>query len=105
MGGRRYSEEKGELTIRWLARALQDRVSQLAYIAERNAMAAENMDGRIRSGVALLAEHPMMGRSGRVPGTRELPIGGSPFLVVYRIDRGQVRIVRLLHGAQQWPPA
>jgi toxin ParE1/3/4 len=44
-----------------------------------------------------------MGRIGRVPLTRELIVGGTPWIVVYRV-RSAVEIIRVLHGAQAWPP-
>jgi hypothetical protein len=44
-----------------------------------------------------------MGREGRVKGTRELVIGRSPFIAVYRIKGKRIEILRILHGAQQWP--
>ena len=39
-------------------------------------------------------------------GTRELVIPRTAFLLIYRIDRNaqKVEILRLLHGAEQWPP-
>jgi plasmid stabilization system protein ParE len=52
----------------------------------------------------VLPEHPKAGRIGRVENTRELVIDGTPFLVIYRITRA-VELLRVLHGAQQWPPA
>jgi toxin ParE1/3/4 len=51
----------------------------------------------------MLAQHPLMGREGRVVGTRELVIGGSPFIAVYRVKKTRVEILRLLHGARRWP--
>jgi plasmid stabilization system protein ParE len=50
-----------------------------------------------------VAEFPQMGRSGRIEGTRELVISGTPYIAAYRIDGDAVRILRVLHGAQQWP--
>jgi toxin ParE1/3/4 len=50
-----------------------------------------------------LAEFPHIGRMGRKAGTSELVIQGLPFLVVYRLKNETVEIVRILHGAQQWP--
>jgi toxin ParE1/3/4 len=44
-----------------------------------------------------------MGRPGRVQGTRERVITGTPYLVVYRV-RHEVEILRVLHGAMRWPP-
>ena len=45
-----------------------------------------------------------MGRTGRVPLTRELIVGGTPWIIVYRARADVVEIIRLLHGAQSWPP-
>ena len=43
-------------------------------------------------------------RPGRVQGTRELVVPATPFIVVYRIEATGVVILRVLHGAQKWPP-
>jgi plasmid stabilization system protein ParE len=45
----------------------------------------------------------MAGRKGRVAGTRELVISGTPFLVAYRIEKNEVRILAVLHSAREWP--
>jgi toxin ParE1/3/4 len=52
----------------------------------------------------LLAEFPRVGRSGRIPGTRELVVLRTPYFLVYRIDEPLVEILRVVHGARQWPP-
>jgi addiction module RelE/StbE family toxin len=46
---------------------------------------------------------PEMGRPGRIEGTRELVISRTPYIAAYRIAGDTVRILRVLHGAQQWP--
>ena len=51
----------------------------------------------------LLAEHQGLGRPGRVAGTRELVVPGTPFLVAYRVRAAEVQILRVLHGARRWP--
>ena len=51
----------------------------------------------------LLRRHPLIGRSGHRPGTRELVVSGTPFLVVYRFESDVITILRLFHGAQDWP--
>ena len=43
------------------------------------------------------------GRPGRVAGTRELVVTGTPYVAAYQVTRETVRILRVLHGAQQWP--
>jgi addiction module RelE/StbE family toxin len=89
--------------VEWLPIAERNRASQLAYIAERNPRAAIAMGDAIEAAVRRLADHPRMGRPGRVKGTRELVISGTPYGIVYRIERDAVVILRLLHGAQRWP--
>jgi toxin ParE1/3/4 len=74
------------------------------YIAENDPIAARNAVQRIQAAVDQLAEYPSMGRIGRVPLTRELIIGGTPWIIVYRVRADAVEIIRVLHGAQSWPP-
>jgi toxin ParE1/3/4 len=51
-----------------------------------------------------LAVYPEIGRPGRIAGTRELRITGTPLLLVYRLEPEAIVVLRLLHGAQRWPP-
>ena len=91
------------MTIRWLKTADRNRLEQLTYIAQDNPSAAVRLDEEIERQTDNLSQYPLMGREGRVNGTRELVVGATPFIVVYRIKRKRVEILRLLHGAQQWP--
>ncbi|MGB8867424.1 MAG: type II toxin-antitoxin system RelE/ParE family toxin, partial [Candidatus Sulfotelmatobacter sp.] len=58
---------------------------------------------QIVTSVQQLATFPMSGRSGRVPGTRELVISNTPFIAAYAIDQDRIVILAVYHGAQQWP--
>jgi len=90
--------------IVWLAGAIADRDAQLDYIAQDNPSAAIEQGDKVAGHVGKLADYPKLGRVGRKKGTRELVISGTPFIVVYRIQGEEtVQILRLLHGAQQWP--
>jgi len=89
--------------IVWLRRAITDRDAQLDYIAQDNLRAAIEQGDRIAHQVGLLLQHPQMGRPGRKPGTRELVISRTPFIVIYRIKGERIELLRVLHGAQQWP--
>lgn len=91
------------MRIDWLPIAASNRNSQLAYIGERNPSAAAALGDMIEAAVSHLADHPHMGRPGRVPGTRERVVGGTPYVIAYRIEADSVVILRLLHGAQRWP--
>ena len=46
---------------------------------------------------------PGLGRPGRVPGTRELIVSGTRYIVPYRVKEDVVQIITVLHGAQKWP--
>ena len=87
----------------WLQRAIQDRDAQLDYIAQDNPTAAVSQGDRIAEQIEILQQHPQMGRPGRKQGTRELVISRTPFIVVYRVKGKRIELLRVLHGAQQWP--
>lgn len=61
------------------------------------------MGDAIETAVLCLAEDSHLGRPGRVKGTRELVVNGTPYRVVYRVEAEVVLILRVLHGAQRWP--
>ena len=91
--------------LEWSVFALADRNAIFDYIEEENTRAAITVDERIQRSVESLAQFPEMGRLGRIEGTRELVISDTPYVAAYRIAGNTVRILRVLHGAQQWPEA
>lgn len=88
--------------IEWSLPAISDLESAGEYIAEENLTAAKRMASRVQEGVEYLAGHPHMGRPGRLEGTRELVVSGTPFIVVYWVREGAVQILRVLHHARKW---
>ena len=92
------------MTILWSPEAIDDLTSLRAYIAEDNPAAAKGVVLHIvRNIEQLLPNNPQMGRPGRVPGTRELIIPKTPFVVPYRLQRNVIQILRVYHGARRWP--
>lgn len=92
------------MKIVWTRKASQHLRAAFDYWArERSPASADNMLDRIFSGVELLGQYPGAGRPGRIPGTRELVIFPTPFLIAYRVGRGKIEILALLHGARKWP--
>jgi toxin ParE1/3/4 len=90
--------------IVWRLGALDDLEHLRAYIAEDKPRAADGVRNGIVQAIARLATHPQLGRPGRVPGTRELVIGGTPFIVPYWQPRpGEIEILAVIHGARRWP--
>jgi addiction module RelE/StbE family toxin len=72
-------------------------------IAADNPKAAAHMITRIRDTVSRLARFTASGRPGKVAGTRELVIAGTPYIVPYRVTGDAVQIITILHSAQRWP--
>jgi toxin ParE1/3/4 len=91
------------MRIVWTVAARNDVISIQDHIAADNVDAAEAVSGRIIEAVERLAIHPRLGRPGRVTGTRELPVAGTPYIAIYVVDADTVAIFRILHGAMKWP--
>jgi len=89
--------------IEWLPEADRNLAAQLDWIAESDPWAAIDMGDTIHAAVNRLADHPAIARPGRVAGTRELAVVGTPYIAVYRIEASAVVVLRVLHGAQRWP--
>ena len=89
--------------LRWSSRARRELNAALAHIAQEDAERAAAVYARIDQATAHLRNHPAMGRPGRIPGTRELVIPRTPFVAIYIVERGVVRIISLHHTAQEWP--
>jgi toxin ParE1/3/4 len=88
----------------WSPEAVNDLVALRAYIEQDDPKAAQRVALHIvRNIETLLPSNPEMGRPGRVPGTRELVIPKTPFIVPYRIVGNTVQILRIFHGARRWP--
>lgn len=91
------------MKIRWLDLAVDDLADIADYIARDKPDAAERIVSRLWSAVRSLAKQPEMGRPGRVYGTRELIVSGTPFIVPYRVLKSEIHVLRVLHGAINWP--
>ncbi|MGN8115715.1 type II toxin-antitoxin system RelE/ParE family toxin [Labrys sp. 22185] len=91
------------MRIVWRESALADVERAIGYIALESPRSAEQQLSRIEHHVQVLVDHPSMGRVGRVAGTRELVVPRTPFVIVYSLGE-DVELIRILHGAQQWPP-
>jgi toxin ParE1/3/4 len=73
------------------------------YIARDRPMAASRIVEHILESVDNLSTHPFLGRPGRLPGTRELVVAGTPFIVPYQVREDEVVILRVFHAARKWP--
>jgi toxin ParE1/3/4 len=90
------------MEIIWTELALFDLDQAREYILEVSPSAAAQTVDRIEQSLKTLQSFPEIGRLGRVPGTRELVIPTTPFILPYRIQPNHIEILAVIHGAQKW---
>ena len=91
------------MRVLWTLSAEQDRADIVDFIAQDNPLAAIRMDETFSAAVGRLAEYPLLGRAGQIPGTREL-IPHESYRLVYEVRADTIWILALVHTARQWPP-
>ncbi|MCB1974000.1 MAG: type II toxin-antitoxin system RelE/ParE family toxin [Burkholderiaceae bacterium] len=91
------------MRVLWTLSAEQDRADIVDFIANDNPLAAIRMDEIFSVAVGRLTEHPLLGRPGQIPGTREL-IPHESYRLVYEVRTDTVWILTLVHTARLWPP-
>ena len=72
-----------------------------AYVAKDKPVAAERLAIRIVAVIEALRDHPYLGHAGTESGVRELVIGGTPYIVLYRVRGKRVTIQTIWHAAQR----
>jgi toxin ParE1/3/4 len=72
-----------------------------AYVAKDKPVAAERLAIRIVAVVEALRNHPYLGHARTESGVRELIIGGTPYVVLYRVRGKRVTIQTIWHAAQR----
>lgn len=91
------------MRIVWSPQARRDLREIYLHILPENRAAARALHARIRESILRLADMPQRGRPGRVPGTRELVVPGTRYLVPYRVTEDTLQVLRVYHGARKWP--
>ncbi|MFG1211839.1 type II toxin-antitoxin system RelE/ParE family toxin [Xanthobacter flavus] len=71
------------------------------YVASDSPAAAGRLVARIERAILNLADHPLSAPVGTVPGTRQLAIADTPYLVIYRVDADGITILAVLHAARR----
>lgn len=92
------------MRLQWSISARADRASILDYIAQESLSSALEVDERIGAVDPQLRQFSESGRRGKVRGTRELLVGRTPYVVIYEVRGDLIFVLRVIHGAQQWPP-
>jgi toxin ParE1/3/4 len=92
-----------ELALGWEDGALDDRVAIYEFLVDWNLEAAERTDRLIEEAAESLTSNPS-----RCPlcvnGVwRKMILTKIPFLIIYSVDEGGVRIMRVFHQSQRIP--
>ncbi|HEV2696774.1 MAG TPA: type II toxin-antitoxin system RelE/ParE family toxin [Terriglobales bacterium] len=91
------------MLVRWLEFALENLNAEAEYIARDNPAAAARTVQHIFGAIKQLEQFPAIGRPGRVPGTRELVVAGTPYIIPYRVRQRYLETLRVFHGARRGP--
>jgi toxin ParE1/3/4 len=89
--------------IRWTPVAFADLRATHEFLSQESQTQADAVIDRILSGIDMLEKFPNLGREGRIDGTREFVVSGTPFIIFYRLQDDQVEILGVVHGARKWP--
>lgn len=93
------------MNVSFTPQARDDLFSIRDWIAEDDARVADQVIARIVQTAMMFGQFPMLGRVGRIAGTREFSVVGLPYLIVYRIEsETEIDVVTVVHTRRQWPP-
>lgn len=90
------------MKVVWSPRAIRHLVALRAYIARDSEQSAARVANRILKAVDLLQAQPEMGRPGRMLGTRELVLPGTPYIIPYRVRGERLELMAVFHGRRRW---
>ena len=86
----------------WASAAEQDRADIIAFISQANPIASIMMVDLFPEFPCPLYKPPLLGRPGRISGTRELTPHAN-YRLIYEVQDNQIRILALVHTARLWP--
>jgi toxin ParE1/3/4 len=89
--------------LEFTARAFQHIAAAEEFISRENPAAAQKVAEAIYKTAEKLEIFPDLGKPGRVPGTRELPLTKYPYTLVYRVRPSKVIVYAVMHHARKFP--
>lgn len=89
--------------VDWAPGAEKDLDEISDFIGADNPYAARRTTQRIVTTVERLAFMPAA-RTGRVPGSYEMPVSNAPYIVAFELpDEATLRVLRIIHMSRDWP--
>ena len=92
------------LNINFTPRARKRLKSIEAHISKSNDSAAGRVISRILQAVMMFERFPLLGREGKIQGTREFSIPNLPYIIVYKIiSETDIDILTIIHERKKYP--
>jgi plasmid stabilization system protein ParE len=91
------------MLVIWAPQSIADLQDFWDYIADDDPRAATELIGAVRAKAEHLSRYPRLGRPGRGKQVRYLPVVGTPYFNVYRFSKANIDVLRVIHGARDWP--
>jgi toxin ParE1/3/4 len=88
------------MRIRWTPPAVADLQSISDYLKEHHPQYRQPTMRKLYEKIRALRDAPLLGRPGRIEGTRELLFPPMPYIAVYRVHEQSIEIWRVFHTSQ-----
>ncbi|AFL90338.1 plasmid stabilization system protein [Terriglobus roseus DSM 18391] len=72
-------------------------------IAQSSERSADSVEDRIFAAIYRLAIHPRLGKPAGLEEARQFAATGTQYVLIYEVLPDCVLILRVMHGAQDWP--
>lgn len=72
------------------------------HIAADSPRAANKLDDLFNDATTYLSQHPLMGRPGQIPGTREYVVH-EHYRLIYLLEDERAVVLSVIHASRQWP--
>ncbi len=92
------------MKLAWARRAQHD-LLDLQEFARLQPSLGNRLADALESACDRIVSFPESGRPGRIEGTREVVLSGTPCIAAYKIEATRVTILAIIHGARRWPKA
>jgi plasmid stabilization system protein ParE len=92
------------LKLRYTPKALDDLAEILAYIAERSAQGARNVQARIKAVIALPGQYPHSGQITSESGMRRIATPPYPYAIFYETTADEIAVLGVRHAAREPGP-
>ena len=90
------------MTLNWARRAQHD-LLDLEEFARQKPSLGNRIADALETACEQIISFPQSGRPGRVEGTREVVLSGSPYILAYKVQAAHITILAIIHGARRLP--